>query len=410
MKCALIGQGLNLIEAALYLQTEGAQVAVFSPSPEVDFFGHFASQMGLEPSTPLHTNWNGLTTTLGRKQAGLAGVDLEKIPSLGEFEERYRRPLLDFLKQENILQTRVVARIQKRFLTSYDQLTGPERMKDLFRVVTIENGEQSDLFSDPEFVEKVDLAVRAELKRSHELFQDFDLVIESLDAFGLQTGLGVDGSLALNEKFYQDQFCQFNTFSKNGPLGKTLAIIGSEETAAMALLSLKDWLRLPGHQLSVITAEQTAFHQQNFLLSSALKSFLADLLKDWQISCEKFSQDLRQWRELSEEEQKRSSKPAEPSPPLVLYEGFTITAVDRLSDQDKFFLTLETPDFRNHGKEIIKTLAVDQILSVQDKALPKAIFPATEPGYYQLSRAYGEDLELSLQEIFNDICQFFQKA
>ncbi len=405
MKCALIGQGLNLIEAALYLHLEGAQVTVFSPHSEIDLVGPRARQLGLESTLKLHARWSDLTTSHGRKLAGLT-KDLNQIPSLGEFEENYLKPLHAYLMQENLFRKAEVARVQKRFLTSFDGLTGADRMKDLFRVVTIEDGEESDLFSDPEFVEKVDLSVRTELKRSHELFHDFDLVIESLDAFGVQTGLGVEGSLALNEKFHQEKL----TNNLSDFTGKTLAIIGSEETAAMTLLSLKEWLNRPGHQVSLITAEQNAFVNQNFLFSHALKEFLNELLAKWQKSCETFSQNLREWRELSDEDKKRMVKPSEPFPPLVLYEGFTVTAVDRLSDQDKFFLTFETPEFRNHGKEILKTLAVDQIISVQDRVLPKAIMPAGEPGYYQLSRTYGPNLELLLQEIFNDICQFFQKA
>ena len=113
--------------------------------------------------------------------------------------------------------------------------------------------------------------------------------------------------------------------------------------------------------------------------------------------------------------------PEIPEPKLKVYEGYTVTSVDKLLDREELFLTLEMAPWLNEGESKLDILTVKQdviwVMSKfsRDLSVTSSLNPnGTEPGFYDLEYLSTEKNLLQYEEIFsfieNDINQYFSKV
>ena len=79
-----------------------------------------------------------------------------------------------------------------------------------------------------------------------------------------------------------------------------------------------------------------------FLLNENRSEVMEILELMHQKNKEQFETKLRDWRDLDDFVQVKIPKPIEPTPLLVIHQGYDVTSVDRLLDRKGVFATIES--------------------------------------------------------------------
>jgi hypothetical protein len=300
-------------------------------------------------------------------------------------------------------------RVHKRFLGPRE--IGHGRLVDLFRVVTKVDPAQSELLETMPMAQEL----KTELRRPHEGFEDFDLVIEIDDPYQVG-GLGPGGSLVLHEDLNPQGLVYGLSSLQTSEVQSSprLALVGEGFLTAQALLDLRPWLLTPGHSLTIVTPEKAWLSElrqsgQDQLISEVDK-FLSELMQKWKHKADEFSKELHAWRAQLETGNKVAA-PVEPTAPLIIYEGFNATSIDRLSDREELYLTIESPAWRGQAQDVLKILALDCVCGLVSSPQRLAVGMAEkEPGYYQLTFQDQHDLATSLEQVWHDILTYFSRS
>lgn len=302
-----------------------------------------------------------------------------------------------------------IKRVHKRFLGPNEM---PEaRLKDLFRVVRKMDPTDSELLQTMPMADDL----KAELRRSHEGFEDFDLVLEFEDQYQVG-GLGPGGSLVLHEDLSPKGLI-YGLSELSSPKVQQysrIALVGEGYLTAQALLELRPWLSVVGHSLTVITPEKSWLKELRTSDSEniipVVDEFLNELMQTWRARAESFSQELHAWRAELEKGSKQVA-PSEPIAPLTLFEGFNVTSIDRLSDRDELYLTIESPFWRGQTQDVIKILSLDCVCGLvpSPQTLGRGL-ALKEPGFYRLTLNDQHDLETSLEQVWNDVLKYFSRS
>lgn len=304
-----------------------------------------------------------------------------------------------------------VKRLQKRYLGPTEPIAGRTRLHDLFRIVLERTPRQSDF--NPE---QLGQSIVADLSRKHELFYDVDLVVHVPEAKCHNRPIRF-----LNQEYASD-------FLASGPaelvrakdeLTGDLVFIGDTETSALGLIYLESWLIHKRGTVSIVTDNKTAFakvlNNPKSKVSSKLNQTLELLMTNFKQECETYSKEIQEYRALSDEQKKGRSLPDEPKRPLIFYEGFSLTAMDRLSDREKLYLTIESPRFREvYQKDELKTLETDKVFLFDDNFYGNdfnVFLIDKEPGYF-LVQADPEDpyARKSFEKVWMHVLEFFSRA
>lgn len=302
-----------------------------------------------------------------------------------------------------------VVRFSKSFLYPTEQLpTGQTRLRDLFRVISWQASCSEELQEMPLASE-----LREELAREYEVFEDVDAVFE-FTRRPSYVGMGPGGSEVLNEPQLKPFLIHEldDQALERCRATERIVVVGDGRRTRDLLLELKEWASCPKHQLSLVTWRPQALSR--FQQDQALQDQLAGLLQQWRERTEQFQRSLREWRDLPEEQRARLTTPEEPVAPLVFYESFTVTSVDRMSNTDELFLTIESPSFRGRKSDIIKILPADVIVNLapleQEPGLGVGL-RADEPGYYRFSSDLTEqEIFQQMQEVWSDLTKYFTRA
>jgi hypothetical protein len=378
MKIAVIGTGLRAASITLRLLNEEASVLLFSDAHHPFGHAHDLAQLGFD---------EGLQALRDR---------FSEIEKLG-----------------GQLIVHPVKRVQKRFLRPMESVSKGSRLKDLFRVVIERNPEMIDGLDVERFQKELGEKFVEELERKHELFFDVDLVI-AVPENGVYHSYQYPGPWALHQEGlspYLDFSLQGLAEVKNGRRLE-IALIGDTTRSAYALLALKDALLSLECTVHVITHKERAFADND---NQALAELFDRLLKDYEQRCAEFTQRVREHRDAHARGEQVQSLPGEPKLPLIFYEGFSLTALDRLSDREHLYLTLETPDFRTKGgSEKIKTLEVDRVFFLEDGAPSLSDysrgFTDDEPGAYCLAEDERDPLgQRQFEKVWTNVLQYFSK-
>ncbi len=424
MKIAVIGSGPVALEAALDFYNEGAHVKVIgkrAPCSKLAFMGSHSSFKDLK------VNADDYTTPEGLEFLGLQ----EQPETYRELWENYYSPLIKKFYELGLFHQREVLRVQKRFLDPKEEIPGHSRLFDLFRLTYGLNPSglvEEQIKENPELEEKLGQEILSSLKNQVESFEDFDLIFDCRGSFQKPIPLGAGHHYALNEK----SVAALGGISYGLPTleelqqyqnKKVLTLVGSGKACALTFLALEDWLEKPGNILNIISSERSLFKGllESELLDNDLKIKLKELIKRhmelWRQDCLKTEEELHKWRDLPLHEKNKVPQPQFPEPKLRLFEGYSVSSVDRLIDRDGLFLTLEIPQWRDAEKKELVTVAQDHVIAAvgyrQESQFSEGLHE-DEPGYFAFfSNQHHHTPKASLERlplVKSDIFKFFSKA
>ena len=400
MKMAIVGSGPLAILTAIHFDQMGAEVVLFQRSP---LGGNVRFLMDLYPELKIkYNNENILITDFFETVIVPAVIELEKI---------------ELTKKGDVL------RVHKRFLHQDESVPNRTRMHDLFRVVYSQNPQDAILLQleeNPEFFKQLGEEVINSLHKPVESFEDFDIVIEARGLGKTPMPIGAGGSMALNENNLKDGsllYYEKEIFTKlNLENKKNIVIVGEGLTLKLALLKFKDWLfQGAGREVHWVTYKAIDESCGNNWLDEEVAKFLVEVESKFDNAKLEFEKKMREWRDLEDYVKVKIPKPIEPTPLLVIHQGYDVTSVDRLLDRDGVFATIEAPDFRekNINSMEMMTLAADALCiarGVRNETLGADSLLSKEPGFYTIQSTDIDSALAEMKQIEADILNYFKKA
>lgn len=330
-----------------------------------------------------------------------------------------------------------VLRVTKRFLGPDDSLEKRSRLADLFRVtyqVDPKKLIESQKEDNPELYKQFDEKMLQSLGKELESFEDFDLVVDASEN-KIPLMLGPGGSPALNELSLKDEGPLFYgedcfDFLKESPSKPNLVLNGEGDDMARALLSLKEWIRVEGNELSLVTAKKLPFEGVSTELKRDLDTFIQEEELRFTSRMEAFRDEVFEWRELEDYIKAKKPMPTEPKPPFEILLNSNITSIDKLIDNEGWYLTVESPEFLSGDAKVeLRTLKADNILVLKgyrrdlslceflqteynrkkDNSLDQKGFHS-EPGFYTLCADDLEEGNLKIAGIIENMLSFFSRV
>jgi hypothetical protein len=436
LKIAIIGAGAMGVELAIKFHLEGAAVSLFEAkevggnlllTPDKNFNIPFKDLISMDSLSLLKTELENV----------LANISLEERPSYKEYVELYLVPLAKYIsKFHNVTHTEVL-RVQKRYILKDEKIENKSRLSDLFRVVYIndpKNKITAQMKENPEAFKELDSEVIESLSRAMEGYQDFDLVIDTT-AKSLAKRCG-NGTYCIGEKllsnveglYYGQQI--FENIDKLKE-DKTVAVIGSGETAARAINEV--YADYDGKKrIFHITTEEKPFEKletENSELYFQLTQTLEKESTHFSELKNRFLEKLEDWNELEDYMKAKIPRPAEPISNYVVFSGHNVSSLDRLIDKDSFFITCEIPNFRSAQAQKenaiipLKTISTNSVLVATGYEKDHGMFDGLnilkgqlihidEPGFYSPVENDFSNLifEKVSTEIFENVLTFFKRA
>ncbi len=417
MKLAILGSSPIALEAALRFHFHGASITLFAGSDE---------PVAWNPAE------DAFTEHLGKRTLIETGVTMKKSGSWEELKENYQKPLLNFLRQHQVVKDYDVVSVTKRFLGNDEEVPGKTRFYDLFRVIYEMNPHefiQQQKETNPELYQRLSEEFMGSLQSTLEMYEDFDVVIDC--RFPVETKTMAVNGRALGEKRINPEKVFYGLSAlKVMPQenDREIAVVGSGALAAEVLTHLENWMKDPRMNVFIVSTEAEPF--KNFLeaglpeVRTKIESILDMMEKDFLMEVEKFEKKLHDWQEMDDFIRAKYPRPAEPIPRLNFFSGHNVSAVDELIDRKRLFMTLEHPDFREGKKHPmnnqleLKTVGVDRIFVALDpvkknispslRILERGFFDIT-PAFPNVKGAWERDLE-NLKGIENEIFTLFSPA
>lgn len=400
MKLAIIGSGPLAILGAQYFDQLGAEVVLFQKNAlggNVRFLLNHFPEMELAFENKTRT--------------------------LSEFWETTLVPAITQIDARGLGKAGEVLRVHKRFLHPEEVVPGKSRLHDLFRVVFSVNPREAilkQLEENPEMFKQLGEQVVNSLHLPVESFEDFDIVIEARGLGRKAMAMGPSNALALNENnirnmgplYYEKEiFSNLNFEGKNN-----LIVVGDGDSALLALLKCKEWLFSNSMRtLSWITSMPAYKPRRNDWLQEQFNKLLDASQAQFDNDKIAFEKKVHEWRDLDDHVKVKIPKPVEPMPKITVYQGYDVSAVDRLLDREGVYATIETPDFREFApvSNDLKTLSADAILVAcgveKDLEFARGM-TADEPGYYVLEAVEIDDGIEMIKNIEQKILSFFSRA
>lgn len=400
MKMAIVGSGPLAILTATHFDQMGAEVVLFQRSP---LGGNLRFIMDAFPELKIQ-------------------VKNENIPVSDFFVQDIVPAVLE-LEKYGLTKQGEVLRVHKRFVHSDESIPNRTRLLDLFRVVYSQNPQDAilkQLDENPEFFKQLGDEVINSLHKPVESFEDFDIVIEARGFGKKPMPIGAGGSMALNENnlkessllyYEKDIFTKLNLDNK-----KTIVLVGEGASLKLALLKFKEWLfKAPGRELHWVTYKKVNEPCGNEWLDDEVAKLLTEVETKFDKAKLEFERKTHEWRDLEDYVKVKVPKPVEPTPLLVIHQGYDVTSVDRLLDRDGVFATIERPEFRDFNKDgaEMMTLAADALCiarGVHNETLGADSLIANEPGFYSLKSTNINSWLTEIKQIEEDILKFFKKA
>ncbi len=326
--------------------------------------------------------------------------------SYGEFLDNHLSQLVDQVRTNCDTHLHCeLRRIGKKFLADGQQVEGKSRLADLFRIVYTtdpKEGVLKQVADNPEIFEKLGADVLESLQEPIEEAEDVDIIIDARERLFNNSYNGVRGEVALNEYKWKDYIFY-------GPLTNESHLY----LKGKVFLNLNE----PKFQKQFITHLLDGWDSIESLVIVKNSDVNIDELldrdqKDWDVSSESFHEDMLKWKSLEEYEKVKIAKPKEPLKKIQYYDEYRVMSVDRLLDQDSFFITCEYCDFL--GQEELKTFGIDQMFCCNydvDNLI------TDEVGQFSLAENVLEDsiyrfdlIDKKIDSIIQSILTYFKKA
>lgn len=389
MKIAIIGAGPVGIYAALYFEQLGASVVLFEQDQvggRAKIFFDF-SQKNIFFKNFLESKKN----------------------------DNYPAFIHSLEKFDGEIKFKKVKRIQKRFLSRDELVEGKSRLIDLFRIVyqgRYSEDIEAQQENNREFFKKLGPQVIESLKTTLEGFIDVDLVIDATGPYCLSKKMGPGGAPAINEELISssqryyglEQFIKnFDSISKS----KKIGFVASHPEALIALLSLEETIFEKNQEIFIITPESNLgnLSKDDFFLKEGLKKLMAreELLWDQKIFAHQ--EHIFKWRDLEDYEKAKIPFPELPKKQFEFFNNCNVTSIDKLLDQEQFYLTLERPPFR--GEELLKTIGVDTVCIFNGYNQDRSFLHTELKSSWELSESQNISFDLEGKEIglYSILCQ-----
>lgn len=426
MKCAVLGGGPKALLVAGLFDEMGASTTLFSNGEPLKNFEYYVSHFGDEVVGDI---------------AGPDGRSWDLSSAKKAFEAAKKI-------QENLEQSRFssidqnpVTRVQKCFYNKIELPKEGTRLKDMFRVVTLVDPNpaiQESKELSPEAFSNLSKEVLKDLENMHENFRDYDLVVDARSKYELEGFLSFSSAPCLNERFSMKRANAIVGAPSQEKLeqilssSKSVTIVGDNSLTAQWLVLLESWLA-DGGKLNIVCSDESPFSNFKKLASDSpvkkgLDSFFLKQQELWTSEVEKFESEMRVFRDSDDPVVKRKGPPAQPQVNVQLFNHYNPSALDFLTDQSRFYLSVEKRfDCENPDLPSIQTVESDSIINANtlQEELSRDIFkslrvgetegPVTsEPGLYILSRSehVTQCLKSGLADIilvWEDITRFFSR-
>lgn len=281
-------------------------------------------------------------------------------------------------------------RVQKRHLGMEDEIPGKSRFLDLFRLVY-----SPHLEIEPTLSEKFEPKVIESLQVPIEVYEDFDVVIDSRRELWRPRLMGPSGGPALGERglalsgkiLYLDQgLDSLSEILMSEP--QSLLIQGDSELAARAIVLLRSWLEEGDHRLILVNKKARPFVDRPLV-----QELLAHFDLQYQHALALYEREKVEWEALEDYIQAKTPSPLGPVPRVQNFTYCNILSVDQMLDHPELFVTLEPIDFGEEDQRP-RTLKVNKALVSNGVTYPLESFPGLrlegtrpvhpEPGFYSL--------------------------
>lgn len=429
MKIAICGMGPAGLEASIYFYQLGAEIKIF----EAQTFG--ASLIAFPEDSLMEGNWGEITSEFGRSLT--INEQLEHKPTVSQYLNQYFFPLIQQLNLSQFSQKALVKRVHKRFLQIDQEIPGTTRLRDLFRVVYVSEVIIDEANQDyyNELVTKLGAEVVNSLKESIEHYEDFDLVIDCTGPYAKPSLAGPSGTFAIGEERLKNSpqlvygLPHALTKIKNLKEESEIALYGTTMESALALHELEAWIFTGGNHLRLLAIETNPFEA---LLNSKqineksagekAKKILKRNEDEFAADIKKFETKLEEWKNLDDFVQVKYPRPTEPLKKIEVIIGGVVTALDKLIDQDKVFLTVEFPEFYTNnakGNADLMTVGQDLLLVLNGHQKNSHLAHGLrlngagplhpEPGFYTLN---GTQIKIigDLKLIETDLMKYFSRT
>jgi hypothetical protein len=378
MKAAILGYSSSALEMTLKLYDEGA-------SPKWFVF----HQKKIKDSLNSKFDTNSLMSGLGQKILKDLNPDQKlEFDHLDQYFNSYFFPLLQFLKEQDCIIEGEVTSVSKRYLSLGEKPTNQDRFSDLFRVLYTKNPK---IYLDqlenenPQVFNQLSDPFKQSLGSELELFDDFDIVFESVDFYQTEKSLSPVGSI-MGERRLREDLIHYD-LSLPLPIGdqKEILLTGSGAPLALALKELSSWLfEDASRRVFLVSTEAKVFDPQWIDWNSSFKHEIAEILlrseKDYLEQMKKYENKLDEWMNLESYMKAKITMPELPIPQIVIFSGHQVMSLDKLIDQSRFFVSVEKPSFREsilqkeNSQRDLKTLGVDLVISAFPKRKELSLF------------------------------------
>ena len=312
----------------------------------------------------------------------------------------------------------------KKVLQQDEEIAGRGRLFDLFRLFYSMRPVEMPMASSISTKESTEHSLPL------EGFIDFDLVVDARGA-NHPKALGGDG-LALNEKAFthaEDVIYGLPSVERleNRPKkAKKIVMAGSGTTAALLTLKLAPWIN--ENQLIIASTESEPFFTDKNIphdIKRKLDVLIEQKKTEYFAQYRKYESLFEDFKKLDDHVRVKTTPPKKPVYRIEIMGGCNVTAIDRLSDREGLFVTVETAGFRT-GQEKLQTLHADCLIAAMgyhrkidfDRSLRTSDrFDADnvsgrhmEPGYYTLG--FASDLSRGIKQIKHireDMLRFFAR-
>lgn len=317
-------------------------------------------------------------------------------------------------------------RVTKRFLFPNEQIKNHSRFNDLFRVVinkkTSENLLKEGMKVSPEIL--------SSLKEELEIYFDFDVVLDCSSGIHPYQYL-CEKSPAIGELALQKNpqlVYGYDILNQEFKEALEVAVVGANPLTIDFLLQNTEMIKDSNKLLFWVAHQEDPVAELMSIASDEQKNKLADLFesmeRDYQEAKDLYQTKYQEWQLLEDYMKAKIAEPAYPIPGIVIFAGHTTTIINKLVDQDKLFLSIEKPEFREAKQQkensdlASKTLSLDRVYIASQFSRNTAIYNSLnisdrpglqeEPGMFFCSHL-GEsgDLDVDSNSFFTSLLKWF---
>ena len=256
------------------------------------------------------------------------------------------------------------------------------------------------------------------MKNSIESYEDFDLVINASGYFETPLPMGPGDDYAINEiEVSKDHHIFYGLVEREDiEAAKVVTLVGDDIVNLSNLKLITEIFKeKENFKLQIICENGNPFLDRNresinFKIGN-FQNLIQFNQEEFDRLIKEFEVKITQWKNLEDHIRAKKPRPAEPSSRLTIFNGATVSAVDKLLDQQGLFLTIEGSQLLNTTEQL-KTISTDAIIVSQGFSkvdiFEKLVIE--EVGYFRIKNELLVDGIAEFKNIENEMMKFFSKV